>query len=76
MATLQDRLAEAELAYHNLMTGQLARVIIDQNNEQVQYTTATAATLYAYIQSLKSQIAQCAAGVSDTKPSQPLQFIF
>lgn len=73
--TLQERLAEAEGAYHNLMTGQLARVIIDQNNEQVQYTAANAATLFAYIQSLKSEIAACALG-ADTKPYQPLQFIF
>ena len=54
--TLQDKLAEAEAAYHNLMTGSLARVVVDQNGERVEFTATNASRLYQYIQTLKSQI--------------------
>lgn len=64
MATLAERLVEAETAYHDLMTGKLARVYVDQNGERVEYVAANAARLAAYIASLKQQIADEAAGTT------------
>lgn len=75
MATLQQRLDEAEAAYHDLMLGQSARVVLDQNGERVEFTAANAARLYAYIQSLKAEIACETNGCADT-PQAPLQFTF
>lgn len=55
---LAQRLAEAELAYHNLMLGTSARVVVDQNGERVEFTAANAERLKAYIESLKAEIAR------------------
>jgi predicted TPR repeat methyltransferase len=52
-ATLQARLAEAETAYHKLVTGQAARVFVDQNGERIEYVSATRSSLLAYISELK-----------------------
>lgn len=57
MATLAELLVEAEAAYHALMIGQSARVVVDSNGERVEYTAANSAKLEAYIQSLKYKIA-------------------
>lgn len=54
--TPQDALAQAEMAYHNLMIGQLAEVVVDQNGERVTFTRATAWRLMQYIQDLKRQL--------------------
>lgn len=54
--TLQEKLTEAETAYHNLMTGTLARVVVDQNGERVEFTATNASRLFQYIQALKNQI--------------------
>ena len=55
-ATLNTRLADAESSYHKVMTGQSARVYVDQNGERVEYAAANANRLLAYIQSLKQQL--------------------
>lgn len=60
MATLQqltERLERAELAYDALMVGESARVVVDSNGERVEYTSANATRLEAYIEKLKWQIA-------------------
>lgn len=57
MATNAQLLAEAEAAYHSLMIGASARVVVDQNGERVEYTAANAPRLQAYITSLKNLIA-------------------
>lgn len=74
MATTQDLLDDALAAYHDLQTGKSARTVVDQNGERVEYTAANSAKLYAYIQTLKAQIAN--ASMADCKPYQPLQFTF
>jgi hypothetical protein len=51
--TTQQKLDEAEEAYHNLMTGTQAKVVVDQNGERVEFTASNASRLFAYIQSLK-----------------------
>lgn len=55
-AMLQRRLDDAEEQYHLLMTGQSARVFVDQNGERVEYATANAARLQSYIDDLKRQL--------------------
>jgi len=56
MATIADRLAEAESAYHDLMTGKAVVEVTDQNGEKVVFHRASASKLAQYIQSLKTQV--------------------
>lgn len=53
---LLARLAEAETAYHQLMLGMKATVIVDQNGERAEFQTTTSGRLAAYIQELKRQL--------------------
>lgn len=68
MADLKAKLIQAEQAYHNLMTGQSARVFVDQNGERIEYTAINARNLQAYINTLKSQIASGNCGLPVTRP--------
>lgn len=52
--TTQEALTEARSSYHSLMTGTLARVIVDQDGQRTEFTAANSAKLYAYIQSLEA----------------------
>lgn len=54
--TLQERLADAENAYHDLQTGKAVVEVVDQNGEKVRYNVANSSRLLIYISSLKSQI--------------------
>ncbi len=56
MASLQDRLNEAEAAYHALQCGQAVAEVRDQNGESIRYTTANAYRLLGYIQDLRRQL--------------------
>lgn len=60
--TLQDRLNEAEAAYHALVTGKAAVELRDSNGETVRYTAPNRAALAAYIADLKRQIDGTASG--------------
>lgn len=51
MATSDD-LIEARAAYHELMTGKSARVVVDSNGERVEFVAANSQKLYLYIQQL------------------------
>lgn len=62
--TLQQRLAEAETAYHRLMTGTSVQEVVDQNGERVRYTPVNVTRLAVYIAELKRQT----SGVNDTGP--------
>lgn len=53
---LQTQLAEAKAAYHRLMLGGAARVIVDQNGERVEFLSANAGKLAQYILSLEQQL--------------------
>ncbi len=55
--TLQQQLAEAELAYHRLMTGRSVQEVVDQNGERIRYTPTSAVRLGVYISDLKTRIA-------------------
>lgn len=54
--TPAQRLEEAEHQYHLLVTGQAAKVFVDQNGERVEYAVANAARLAQYIQTLKNSL--------------------
>lgn len=59
---LQQRLTEAESAYHQLMMGAKASVIVDSNGERVEFQAANAQRLAAYIQDLKRRLGQSSSG--------------
>lgn len=50
-------LEQAQRAYHDLMTGRSARVVVDQNGERVEYTSINADRLKAYIDELTLLVA-------------------
>lgn len=52
-ATLTTRLTDAENSLHLIMTGQAAKVFVDQNGERIEYVAANANRLMAYIAELK-----------------------
>ena len=54
--TLIERLADAEAAYHNLLTGVSVVEITDQNGEKMRYTPINRGALATYIADLKRQI--------------------
>lgn len=54
--TLQQKLTDAESAYHDLMTGAAVVEVTDQNGERIKYNAANAFRLAAYIQDLKNQL--------------------
>lgn len=56
MATLAERLAEAEAALHDLQIGRGVRSITDQNGERVEYSLTSPGRLYSYIADLKRQL--------------------
>jgi len=62
MATLQERLTEAEAAYHDLLIGKAAVEVRDSNGETVRYTSANRAALASYIADLKRQINETSSG--------------
>ena len=74
MACQQQNLDAARKAYHDLITGKMARVVVDQNNERVEFVATNAFRLQAYIQSLEAECAAEAAGSGKTRG--PLGFIF
>lgn len=57
LATNAEKLVEAEAAYHALMIGGSARVVVDSSGERVEYTSANSAKLAQYIEKLKNLIA-------------------
>lgn len=81
LTVLRTRLADAQQAYHDLMTGGSARVFVDQNAERIEYTAANKNNLWAYINGLMAEI--CRLDPSDPlcmssigKASPPAGFIF
>lgn len=74
LPTIKLRLAEAEYAYHQLMTGQATVIIKDQNSEMVQYNAASAARLATYINYLRDLVAQLSGGNGSNVG--PMGFVF
>jgi hypothetical protein len=69
--TLMQRYEEAKKAYHALNTGTLARVIVDQDGERVEFNTANRANLYQYIKELETEL-----GFNLNNAYPPIQFTF
>lgn len=55
--TNEERLADAKARYHELLTGQSVRVLVDQNGERIEYTAANREKLAMYIQDLEAAVA-------------------
>lgn len=55
--TDQEKLDDAKAQLHLLLTGQQARVFVDQNGERVEYTAANRSALQQYVNQLERQIA-------------------
>lgn len=72
MACDPVKIEAAKDAYHRLMTGKMARVVIDQNGERVEFVAANAPRLLAYIKQLEAECAP--SGL--TRPQGPIGFIF
>lgn len=60
--TLAEQLRAAKQAYHDLMTGKSARVIVDSDGSRVEYTSANADRLRSYIAELEAQASGNVAG--------------
>lgn len=56
MATLAERLAEAEAAHHELLTGRGVVEVTDSNGESLRYQQASIGRLASYISDLRRQI--------------------
>ncbi len=54
---LQTRLADAEAAYHSMMLGTKASVVVDSNGERIEFARSETSKLSAYIAELKRQLA-------------------
>lgn len=52
-AKYQAWLTDAEQQLHLVLTGQAARVFVDQNGERIEYTAANAGRLQTYINELR-----------------------
>ncbi|WP_242137029.1 gpW family protein [Sphingomonas sp. TREG-RG-20F-R18-01] len=63
MATLTERLVEAEEAYHAVMIGRAPSVIRDANGEEIRYSKADPTALLSYIAQLKNDIAPVAGSI-------------
>lgn len=57
MLKIQQQLEEARKAYHLLSTGKLARVVVDQNGERVEFSATNRTALYNYILQLEASLA-------------------
>lgn len=74
---LREKLAAAEAAYHDLMTGAKVQVYVDADGSRVQYNSQNAASLYAYIQGLRARLASPdPCGVNFGAPSFPASVRF
>jgi hypothetical protein len=62
--TPAELLADAKRQQHLLLTGQAAKVFVDQNGERVEYNNASLPRLAAYIATLEEQVnaANCPTG--------------
>jgi hypothetical protein len=68
MATLQERLDEAETALHDLLLGKSVVELRDSNGEVVRYNQASRSALRAYVEELKALIDPTAVDYSPMRP--------
>ena len=68
----KEQLALWRADYALLVSGNKARVIVDQNGERVEFTAANAARFYALIQ----EAAGCLEGMARLRVNRPMGFFF
>lgn len=68
MATNAELLIQAKGAMHDLRTGRSARVVVDQNGERVEFTSANVAGLRAYIDELERAVAETSVSRGPLRP--------
>lgn len=74
--TLTQKLEDARAAYHKLMTGTSARVIVDgADGSRLEFTAANKQSLYNYIKELESQLG-IATGSNSYLTNGPARFVF
>lgn len=73
MLTKQQQLDEARKAFHLLNTGRMARVVVDQNGERVEFTAANRTSLYNYIMLLEAELR---VGGPAVPTNGPVGFLF
>lgn len=66
-------LIQARSAYNDLVTGNRARVFVDQNGERLEYTAASASDLAAWIRVLEDALSTSLAAY---RRPRPLRFTF
>lgn len=71
---IETKLREARAAYHALMTGTLARVVVDQNGERVEFAASNQGKLYSYIQQLELELGRHVG--SPMQMGGPARFLF
>jgi hypothetical protein len=76
LADLRIQLAEAELAYHRLMSGRQPRVVVDSNGERIEFTAVSAAGLRSYIQDLQRRIGLLTGCNGGPIHTRPIRFFF
>lgn len=55
----------------------MARVLVDQSGERVEFVAANATALYNYIQQLEGELAACLGTAATVSPPRgPAQFFF
>lgn len=69
-------LKAADIAYQKLMTGGSIRVVVDQNGERVEYSTANMTGLLRYMQILQPQCDTYTAVALGLPLSRPTKFFF
>lgn len=69
--TLTD-LAQMRADYRDLVSGNKARVIVDQNGERVEFTSANLQRLYSLIQ----EVAACLEPGQKPRANRPMGFYF
>lgn len=76
-AMWENRLIEAQTAYHDLATGQAVAAFTDQNGERVSYAKADMGKLSSYIADM---VALLGSGVAVTPATsthpRPLRYLF
>lgn len=74
--TLTQKLEDARAAYHKLMTGTSARVIVDGGDgSRLEFTAANKQSLYNYIKELESQLG-VSTGSTSYLTNGPARFVF
>jgi hypothetical protein len=72
---LKARIDRLEKAYEDVVSGNSARVLVDQNGERIEFTSANAPRLYTYIHGLKKDYGSSC----ELKPAAsegPMRFMF